>query len=88
MSCGRSDLPAAPPLRHSYATAALQARVPVKVVSERLGRSSVSFTQDTYMYVIPGMDAQGAALAATAIFGAQAQSATSGMAVSPDSPLV
>lgn len=69
-------------VRHSYATAALQAGVPVKVVSERLGHSSVSFTQDTYMHVIPGMDAHGAALAAAAIFGAQAPG------VSPDSPLV
>jgi integrase len=43
-------------VRHSYATASLRAGVPVKVVSERLGHSSVSFTQDTYMHVIPGMD--------------------------------
>jgi hypothetical protein len=31
-------------VRHSYATAALRAGVPVKVVSERLGHSSVAFT--------------------------------------------
>jgi integrase len=36
-------------VRHSYATAALRAGVPVKVVSERLGHASVAFTftQDT-----------------------------------------
>jgi integrase len=51
-------------VRHSYATAALRAGVPVKVVSERLGHSSVAFTQQVYMHVIPGMDAEGARLAA------------------------
>jgi integrase len=56
-------------VRHSYATAALRAGVPVKVVSERLGHSSVAFTQQVYMHVIPGMDAEGARLAATAILG-------------------
>lgn len=56
-------------IRHSYATAALRAGVPVKVVSERLGHASVSFTQDTYMHVIPGMDEHGAQVAATAILG-------------------
>jgi integrase len=56
-------------VRHSYATAALRAGVPVKVVSERLGHSSVSFTQDTYMHVIPGMDEHGARVAALAILG-------------------
>lgn len=70
-------------VRHSYATAALRAGVPVKVVSERLGHSSVSFTQDTYMHVIPGMDEHGAALAATAILGAPPSS----VALGPDSPL-
>lgn len=56
-------------VRHSYATAALRAGVAVKVVSERLGHSSVSFTQDTYMHVIPGMDEHGARVAAMAILG-------------------
>jgi hypothetical protein len=49
--------------------AALRAGVPVKVVSERLGHASVSFTQDIYMHVIPGMDEHAAQLAATAILG-------------------
>lgn len=57
-------------VRHTYATLSFARRVPVKVVSERLGHASVSFTQDTYMPVIPGMDEQGARIAATAILGA------------------
>jgi integrase len=56
-------------VRHSYATAALRAGVPVKVVSERLAHASVAFTQQVYMHVIPGMDADGARLAAAAILG-------------------
>ncbi len=38
-------------------------------MSERLGHASVAFTQQVYMHVIPGMDAEGAQLAAAAIFG-------------------
>jgi integrase len=43
--------------------------VPVKVVSERLGHSSAAFTQQVYMHVIPGMDEDGARVAAEAILG-------------------
>ncbi|MQB02218.1 MAG: tyrosine-type recombinase/integrase [Actinobacteria bacterium] len=42
-------------LRHTHATLALKAGVPVKVVSERLGHASTSFTMDTYAHVLPGM---------------------------------
>jgi len=42
-------------LRHTFATLALQAGVPVKVVSEILGHASVTITYDTYSHVIPGM---------------------------------
>jgi len=42
-------------LRHSYATAALAAGVPAKVVSERLGHASVMITLDTYSHVLPSM---------------------------------
>lgn len=38
-------------LRHTYATLALEARVPVKVVSERLGHSNVSTTLDKYSHL-------------------------------------
>jgi integrase len=51
------------------ATAALRAGVPVKVVSERLGHSSIAFTQQAYMHVIPGMNAEGARLEAADILG-------------------
>jgi integrase len=40
-------------LRHSYATAALKADVPVKVISERLGHATVAITLDIYSHVIP-----------------------------------
>ena len=38
-----------------YATAALAAGVPAKVVSERLGHASVMITLDTYSHVLPSM---------------------------------
>src|SRR5262249_41294168 len=42
-------------LRHTHATLALRAGVSVKVVSERLGHTKASVTQDIYQHVIPGM---------------------------------
>ncbi|MCW2718627.1 MAG: integrase family protein [Pseudonocardia sp.] len=74
-------------VRHSYATAALRAGVPVKVVSDRLGHSSVSFTQDIYMHVIPGMDEHAAQVAATAILGPAVASVTTAVTIRTDSPL-
>jgi integrase len=47
-------------LRHTHATLALQAGVHPKVVSERLGHSSVSFTMDVYSHAIPAMQADAA----------------------------
>ena len=43
-------------LRHTHATLLLQDRVPVKVVSVRLGHSSVVTTLRTYAHVMPGDD--------------------------------
>ena len=43
-------------VRHSYATAALAAGIPAKVVSERLGHAQVSITLDTYSHVLPSLD--------------------------------
>ena len=43
-------------LRHSYATLALQAGIHPKVVSERLGHSSISITLDLYSHAIPAME--------------------------------
>ena len=42
-------------LRHTCATLLLLAGVHPKVVSDRLGHSSISETMDTYSHVIPGM---------------------------------
>jgi integrase len=42
-------------LRHTHATLALQAGVPAKVVSERLGHATVAFTLDVYSHVIPAL---------------------------------
>jgi integrase len=42
-------------LRHAYATALLSAGVHPKVASEALGHSSVSFTMDTYQYLMSTM---------------------------------
>lgn len=41
--------------RHTMAVLALSSGVPLKVVSERLGHTSTSFTADLYQHVIPGM---------------------------------
>lgn len=44
-------------LRHTHATIALRAGVPVKVISERLGHETPAFTMTQYAHVIPGMQA-------------------------------
>jgi len=51
-------------LRHTHATHLMAAGVNPRVVSERLGHSSVSFTLDTYGHVMPGQQADAAAAAA------------------------
>jgi integrase len=73
-------------VRHGYATAALRAGGPVKAVNERLGHSSVSFTQDTYMHGIPGMDEHAAQVAATAILGPATGSVTTAVTIGPIRP--
>jgi len=42
-------------LRHSAATLLLAAGVPLKVVSETLGHSSIAITADTYQHVTPDL---------------------------------
>lgn len=42
-------------LRHAYATLALSAGVPDKVISEALGHSSIAVTMDIYSHVLPGL---------------------------------
>ena len=47
-------------LRHTHATLLLKAGVPIKVVSERLGRATPAFTMATYQHLLPGMQAEAA----------------------------
>ncbi len=42
-------------LRHTHATLLLQANVPLKIVSERLGHTSIAMTADTYSHVTETM---------------------------------
>lgn len=43
-------------LRHAHASLLLQQGVPLKIVSERLGHSSIVITGDVYSHVTPGLD--------------------------------
>ena len=63
----RTDLPRLTlhGLRHTHATLLLQAGVPLKVVSERLGHSQPAFTMATYQHVLTGMQADAATTFAT-----------------------
>lgn len=57
-------------LRHTHATLLIgEGRVNVKVVQERLGHHSHSFTADTYQHVIPGMDEAAAIRFDALVFG-------------------
>lgn len=47
-------------LRHTHGTLLIAAGVPVKVVSERLGHATPTFTIETYQHVLPGMQADAA----------------------------
>jgi integrase len=47
-------------LRHTHATLLLKAGVHPKIVSERLGHSSITLTLDTYSHVLPGMQDEAA----------------------------
>jgi integrase len=47
----------------------LKAGVPVKVVSERLGHATPSFTMTVYQHVLPGMQAEAASTFADLVFG-------------------
>ena len=55
-------------LRHTHANILLQRGVNPKVVSEPLGHSSVAFTMTVYQHVMPGMQAQAAAIFGAAVF--------------------
>ena len=47
-------------LRHTHATLLLKADVHPKIVSERLGHSSIQITLDTYSHVLPNMQQESA----------------------------
>ena len=55
-------------LRHTHATIAIKAGVPVTVIAERLGHYSPGFTLKQYAHVIPGMQAEAAAAIRDLIF--------------------
>lgn len=65
----RSGLPALHfhGLRHPHASHLLATGVNVKIVSERLGHASVSFTLDVYGHTMPGQQAGAAAAVATLV---------------------
>ncbi len=50
-------------------TTSLKSRVPVKVVSERLGHATPAFTMTVYQHVLPGMQAEAATTFADLLFG-------------------
>jgi hypothetical protein len=54
-------------LRHNWASLALHAGGSPRVVSERLGHASVSFTLDVYSHVMPGMQEDAAARVASLV---------------------
>jgi integrase len=55
-------------LRHTFATLALRAGVPSKVVAEVLGHTSARTTEDIYTHVTLGMQADATAKVAGVIF--------------------
>lgn len=54
-------------LRHSHATIAVKAGVPIGVVSERLGHANPEFTLHRYAHVMPGMQREAADRIARAV---------------------
>ena len=54
-------------LRHTFATLGLANGTPLKVMSKRLGHSSISVREDIYSHVSEGMDREAASRIAEAI---------------------
>jgi len=70
--CNRETVADLPPirlhaLRHTHATALLEAKVPVHVVSQRLGHASPVITMSVYAHVLPGSGREAADLFASLI---------------------
>lgn len=55
-------------LRHTWASLALAAGIPAKVVSERLGHSSIAITLDIYSHVSPALEEDAADRVAALVF--------------------
>ncbi len=55
-------------LRHTHATLLLKAGIHAKVVSERLGHSTIALTLDVYSHVLPSMQAEAAAHLETMLY--------------------
>ncbi len=55
--------------RVAHVTIALKAGVPIKVIGERFGHENPAFTMKQYAHVIPGMQAEAAALVAALVVG-------------------
>ena len=55
--------------RHTHATLLLLANINPKVVSERLGHSSITLTLDTYSHVMPTMQRDAADKLEDLLFG-------------------
>jgi integrase len=55
-------------VQHTWATLALRAGVPPKVVSEILGHANIGITLDTYSHAIPAMQEEAGATVAALIF--------------------
>lgn len=54
-------------LRHTHASIALAAGIPMKVISERLGHETPAFTLKQYAHVLPGMQAEAASAIAALV---------------------
>ena len=55
-------------LRHTCATLLLKARIPVHVVSQRLGHKSVDITMNIYAHVLPSMQEEAAEMMGSILF--------------------
>jgi integrase len=73
-------------LRHTYATAALEGGVAMKVVSERIGHSNVSFTMQTYAHVRADADHEAAQQAADFLLGDAGEKDGDGAPSTTDQP--
>ena len=74
-------------LRHTHATLLIgEGGVNVKIVQERLGHHSHSFTADTYQHVIPGMDEAAANQFDELVFGDNETEGRATEGRSPESP--